>query len=790
MIRGSREVWYTAHDETGSHLGTHVPLKFVVQFSNHVAEMIEAVQALIVVIVAFACLRFVWRLARKQKPRPASNRRSQVTRKKPRSLSRKATWIPAGKPVTVKGRTLHDGMVYVGTRLEGVSPYVSVEPALVNPQLQVNNRSPDTTGRDMNYWPSYSDLTPASRAAYLDWLAAGRPAGAYIGYVFLFFYGIERRLLHDLNLAARSTEEIESLILEVERLVSLYGQESSFSSHASEFIAIVKLIRGDIRNIDLDHALARRGWDFPIEFKIGLGSIVDSGMPLPSPWALTWLRLHPETSLRTPAIRCENEFNTLFELRYQERYGPGFTIKRNKTLLNCTYRPASGSFDSSIRINTGDLPDVTKLKRPVRQLQKIAENVTTDLAAYSRWVGRHGDRDSLAALALLPNELIGDRDSEDLSRLKATIDSKLTGKETATIRAHELIAQFPSRKPGVLSTKEAESFSSLLERLGYGIAPDIRYSKVNLSKHTHAAAFRLAAPQSTPTERYLAATVLLQLGAAVGAADGTVTADEEHLLENHLERSLDLPEVDRIRLRAHLQWLLIEPPDLRNLRSRIKSLSHSDRSLIARFVVSVAGADGSISTSEIKVLDRIYNLIGLETEQLHRDIHELGAGPPTQPVTVIRSDETPGYRVPKPAVVDGLSSDRVELDQTRISEVMAATRDVSDLLTSIFEGEVNHPNRDSAAEVVDVEDDIVASKDTDGGLLDHAHSGLMLVLAKRSRWNRSDVEQSAKDLGLMPAGAIETINNLAFELCDEPFIEGDEVLEVNEFALKEMLNVS
>ena len=54
----------------------------------------------------------------------------------------------------------------------------------------------------------------------------------------------------------------------------------------------------------------------------------------------------------------------------------------------------------------------------------------------------------------------------------------------------------------------------------------------------------------------------------------------------------------------------------------------------------------------------------------------------------------------------------------------------------------------------------------------------------------SEFEESAVELGLMPAGAIETINDVAFELCDEPMIEGDDPLEVNKFAIKELLDAT
>jgi hypothetical protein len=46
----------------------------------------------------------------------------------------------------------------------------------------------------MPYWPSYGDISPAARRAFLDWLSTGRQDSTYgIGHVFIFFYGLEHR---------------------------------------------------------------------------------------------------------------------------------------------------------------------------------------------------------------------------------------------------------------------------------------------------------------------------------------------------------------------------------------------------------------------------------------------------------------------------------------------------------------------------------------------------------------------------------------------------------------------
>ena len=353
------------------------------------------------------------------------------------------TWVPPGESVTVQGRYLADGMVYVGYELRGASPNVAIDPALINPRLRVNNRFPDNTGQMMGYWPSYSTITPASRAAFLDWLAAGRPNGAYIGYVFLFFYGIERRILFDLDHDDIPNTETEILIEEVERLLDLYGNNNSFNSYVGEFLSLVKCLRIGSDFSLLKPPFSGKSWELPLELKLGLGSLVASGKPLPASWALSWLRLHPEVSLRTPAIRCPDEFNNLFEARYHLTYGPGMKVPRNKTPLRYSYRPASASFIQPIDIKVGELPDVGRLKRPVRLLRELGESVCNELDQYSRWVGRHGDSESLGAVALLPPEIASKRQSAELSDLLEKIESALGGRDFATMPVMELVTKEP-----------------------------------------------------------------------------------------------------------------------------------------------------------------------------------------------------------------------------------------------------------------------------------------------------------------------------------------------------------
>src|SRR5690606_24013446 len=118
---------------------------------------------------------------------------------------------------------------------------------------------------EMDYWPSYSKVTPSARAGYLKWLQGGRrDPDAYIGYVFLFFYGIERRVLHDAQHSSAAATEVPALVQEVKDLLRVYGSNSSFRGYATRFLDLVEVTQGSFDTARVSPPLRREGWELPI----------------------------------------------------------------------------------------------------------------------------------------------------------------------------------------------------------------------------------------------------------------------------------------------------------------------------------------------------------------------------------------------------------------------------------------------------------------------------------------------------------------------------------------------
>lgn len=253
-------------------------------------------------------------------------------------------WVPRGVAVTVAGRQIPGGMIYVGTGVASAAGH-GIEPALIDPRLRVDWARPDWQGLGFSYWPSYDRIPEQARAAYLSWLAGTRDQPVQIGYVFLYFYGLERRALTDLGISA-TDPELELIVAEVNRLLAIYGPaSSSFDGYASSFLNLLSAVKAVHEPISPpDHHAAKRSWEIPLTVRIGLGRFVAAGRPIPASWALSLVRTHPEAYLRTPAKRCPDEFDALFKLRYCAKYGDGMVVAAPKATVSVTYRPASAGF--------------------------------------------------------------------------------------------------------------------------------------------------------------------------------------------------------------------------------------------------------------------------------------------------------------------------------------------------------------------------------------------------------------------------------------------------------------
>lgn len=725
-------------------------------------------------------------------------------------LSRTVQWIGPGTSTNISGQLVPGGMLYVGRGLRAATGS-GIEPALIDPTLSVRGSRPDHSGATMGYWPTYADINPQARAAYLSWLAGGRrDPNAYIGYVFLFFYGLERRALVDIPKDSSLLWEVPHLRAEVQRLLGLYRANNSFRGYASRFLDVLDLqgSQGESGNAKPPALEVAHRYEPPTALAVEIGSFAADGKPVPADWALAWAWYHPEIHLRTPATRCPEEFATLFKARYTKSHQDGITVRATKKQIGVEYYAASAGIRSASL--SMSIPDVFTAAVPTRQLAKIVDSVTEDLDPYSRYLGRNPDgRHSLGAAALLPEDLAGDPGPEVAQLRDWAHQLAEAGEATA---GSDLMSRWPTKSPDRMAKNESVTLSQLLGRHGYGIEPDVRLGGPAITPATPVVVFRTGAqPPQAATPSYAAAATLVHLVTAISAADGHVSPAEQDHLVAHLENALELTAGERARLEAHTRWLVANGVKLTGLKKRVEVLTVLQRQAIGDLLVAVAAADGVISPEEITSLTKIYQLLDLDPAEVHTRLHAHLTGarpaPATGPVTVRPGGEPdPGYPITPPPASGGRhartdpdadnAEGGVRLDLASIEAKFAETAAVAALLTDIFTDDDPEPRPVPTSVGTGAVDGKPASPATEPALavdlvagLDAAHSALVRTLVTQDTWGRAEFEELAATWQLMPDGALDRINEATLDAVDEPLLEDDDfdAFTVNDYARQELL---
>jgi tellurite resistance protein len=671
--------------------------------------------------------------------------------------SAEGRWVPAGQVVRVAGLDLPGGMLYVGTRLKAANG--STEPSLISEHLNIA-RQGDYRERHTNYWPSFSDISAPGRRAYLNWLAEGRShPDCDIGLVFLFFYGLERRVIFDTAKDPAIKTEWPTIARELRRLLAIYGQRSgSFLRYAGELLNWIEL-DGASSNAKLylePIPSFPRGYELPAYLKLALGQASLDRAPLPGELALAWVRLNPQSGLRTAATRCPDEFEQLFLQRYREVLGRGLVLPKNRTKLKFVYQPASAGFNgATISLGFGDVPDVTALTAPIRTLMEIANQCTDELGPFSRLVGKDASaRASLDGLLQLPATLWP---AEAQKRIEALRGSMQAG--SLTQRLDAVIALLGGSNQA-LNRDRVRTLARALQDVGIGMEPDVLAGARAPGAADPVVLFALSPGEASAsdTDAYRTAALTLQLASAVAHADGSISEQETLHLRKEIELWSHLTPRSRERLHAHLSWLVSSPMTLAGLKKKLDPLEQSAKQVVATFMATLAQADGMVSPDEVKFLEKVYKALGVEPKQVFSDIHAVGAGNAPSPPTA-----TTGFR----------------LDAARIAELEKDTARVSALLSEIFTEETVPP---PAAPPVEVE------PTQDSGLLglDEAHSALVRLMLSRPQWSRTELEDAASDLELMLDGALEHVNEACFDAHDIPLSEGEDPIDIHPEALEKI----
>jgi uncharacterized tellurite resistance protein B-like protein len=631
-----------------------------------------------------------------------------------------------------------------------------IEPSLVDEKREASK--PESfdivrevyTDESLGYWPKYATLSKQCRGVYLDWLASERNnPNMPIGYVFIYFYGFERRIIENRTNNTIGGSEFLSIFNEVARLNKVYWENRSFRNYSSNFLELLLLMRPLLLESKADEIPETHN---SLAFKVKLAKAVNEQKAISASLAIEWLRDNDEYSLRMPARRCEVEFNKLFSLKYSEKFSEGMLVKPNKTKLRLSYYAASSSIHA-VELALDDLPDPSILKGPIRKLIPLAEACTDQLNAYSRYLGKaDASRDDIAALMLLPKELVNETTSPVIESFKNWAkDVEVNNNGITSVK--EFWSHTGLSVPKTINKKENELILNLAAKADVGIAPDLRFHHAKLKVDSNIVLFTPSHGEYfEPTDAFNQTGLAIRLGSMVATIDGHIDAAEKLALEQLINYDDKISPTEKRSLHAYLKWRLNTPSTTAGLKARIEKLKPNQVETIKKFIIGIALADGNVDTSEIKQIEKLYTNLGLDKASVSSDIHN------------ITSTKAPLGSNPQTA---GVGKTAFILDEAILAMHESDTTDAKSMLGGIF-----------AAEEEEVEDIDLVSQPNAGGL-DSAHLSLYQALCEREKWERNEVYELCQKSKLMVDGAIETINDWAYEQVDAPVLDDDDDIYVD-----------
>jgi uncharacterized tellurite resistance protein B-like protein len=678
-------------------------------------------------------------------------------------------WLANGHIVTVGAYLLRDPMVYVSQGRPRED-----ESSCINLSLKVGSPVKEAAG-SLGYYPTYAKLSPDQRANYLHWLSNSRVGPLHdIGYAFLFFYGLERRLLAE-------RRDLSPIVKEVVRLLEAYTFSGSFDGYLSRFLAFA-LARGGIETLKdkwfeaiFAKSRLRRDEDF---LAVALAWFFNKNAPLPISWAMQIVRQDPRSPRSVVLDRLSEQFQALFEQRYREQFGQGMVLKVSKRDRCLSYRPASPSLLVNVDHSSGSIepvkiPNVLGIQSQFSPLVDIWSSCIEELRPLSRVLGKGIEVDTREGFDALPEELKLKVEHPDKQKWDRVVAEHTDEDGWALIKVSKLAMVNGLTERAKLTPKQSQALAQTAEYVGLTIEPDARLTNRPYSWDDLVSLLRPEEKSELPVDsRYLAASMMLELGVYVAAADGTVEDVEIDQVARFLESQFLLDPPDARRLEALKRVFVARPPSLTGLGKRLQSaLTREQREAVGRFLTGIAAANGIIDRKEVTALRNAYRTLDIGVDQLNSLLEEFRRAS-QEPVEIQHGDQSCGQGETIPARQQAKAAAGFTLDEGLLRRLMAETQEVATMLAEAMRDE-------NVAFGGEIQATVAAQPANDPRFqsLDIRFHAILSQLLTRSVWPRAEFDSLARELKLMPAGALDAVNTWSYELFEDPIIveRGDEL---------------
>ena len=675
-------------------------------------------------------------------------------------------WIKSNEIVEVQGIKLTRGNFYVGecfrlpdnvirdNRYFGYKGTYIFGP-VINPELPVSDSN------IKNFFCSYNDMSPAWRYEYLMWLSGKiQTSDVPVEIILFYLYGCEIRMFIDPQ--TKNTER-KSILLDIINLyksqnIACIQNDSRVRQKLSVFIgnAIVKYFRDTHEEFDLKGIFG----DYSTYTNYYIAQKIASKKDLSPEEAFGIAKEIYDIEQFVPSIYvgvAQKYFMDDFMKVYKNLDINLEIITKNFSIC---YYYNNGVFFNSERVNLNyeieDLPsDMWNVQNAIRTSYW---NVESKFRRYNQIKERYNSNEPIAAIMVLPCD-IDIREHPKIQKLIASIENKLQSENFLVIPIDWLLKlwEYEYKDDKSIHKIYADSIIGGLYRLGFGIAPNYEIDSKRFNFGDICVIYRNKEHHPVKsTTKYDRSELFIKLASYIVHADKP-TGNDIVFVEQQLKSYENIPG-NHLHLMAVIRWRFLskkQPIDKRT-QSVIALLTSEQRTTIGNALIRLACINGDIHPKRTDSLKKVLPLLGIESENIHSQIHRLLTDSDGFAVVEKKSDAVEFTINGQPAYPQQPATPSVIINPKKLRIFEQQTKAAQELLSDIF-----------------VEEESVTHQNTE---TDNATSMWMEVLKSlltKEVWERAEVETMCKERGLMLGAVLEQINDFAYEKVYDAVIEDD-----------------
>jgi uncharacterized tellurite resistance protein B-like protein len=682
-------------------------------------------------------------------------------------------WYPPGQTVQFEDLKLRGGMFYSTPRaLDGAG-----EPSAIIAAASVSKHA-DAPFCDLGYYPAYQNLPPSQRRTYLEWLAAGRrdqrPEERALGYLFLFFYGIERRIILDKDRDPALIEELLALLghyMPHHKSRSLRGYFLSLAHYGSRLMGIDQYRHFWPRFFEIDEG--KTGEE---AMKLVLANLCELGEPMHWSIAYRLAMASPGSRKSVVVSRAQQEFWSLFQTRYENDFSGGMNLKAAKQAAVFHYQPASIALLA--RTDYGrtwpyelKVANAAGMHSQFAKVTEIWNSCVDDLSGYTRAVSskKQTDAAGLKAWMELPDELKEKKTSPMQPFWDWMVANAPREQEFHFVTAGALAPWFGISERKKLTRSQASEIVNGAAAMGWTIAPHPDHVDQPFAWDQEIAVYKRTSDDSL--EPQIPGLVrLLYLLMPVAAADGTVEQSEinafHKLVGHEVTKDGDLQYLEAVLL-ALLRDTEVA---VKALPAMTKHITARTRDAVFHLLVHIAAADGEVAPEEFKVLRKIARALELDADAAERILRDDIA---FREVTVAEAKpaQRTGEKIPEKEVARPAG---LQLDMDRIAALTKETHEVVSMLSAVMTEDAPPESSPASAPAV-----LESSNVPDWAESIAARYQLALIyLVQHDELDNESFESLATKHHLMPDDLFNSINSWADENLGDFLLERSDPIRI------------